>query len=277
MLSNLTMKNHNAKEKGRVFITNTRKHKYTWEHIEPRPILIHIFSGKFELSYGTTSFTFVSGNTVIIPRNKLFRSVKSPLNDEPFKCVSIVLPEEQLRKFYLNYPEPETTHEDISKFKLIQSHPLLNSLFGSLLPYFDMKEDLPKELITLKIQEALTIIDTVDKRASAILRIFEQQGKIDLEKYMEEHFMYNLQLEEFAFLTGRSLTTFKRDFKNIFKNTPGKWLTIKRLELAYHKLVVGQTKINDVYLAVGFENVSHFSFAFKKQFGYTPSDVQFNR
>lgn len=271
------MKQQNAKDIAKVFITSTRKHQYTWEHVEPRPILIHVFSGEFELSYGTTSITFVSGNTVLIPRNKLFRSVKSPLNDEPFKCVSIVLPDEQLRKFYLNHPEPEITKEDISKFKHIQSHPLLDSLFGSLLPYFDMKEDLPKELITLKIQEALTIIDTVDKRASAILGIFEQPGKIDLEKYMEEHFMYNLQLEKFAFLTGRSLTTFKRDFKNIFKNTPGKWLTAKRLELAYHKLMVGQTKINDVYLAVGFENVSHFSFAFKKQFGYTPSDIQFNR
>ena len=271
------MKHQNAKNKAKVFITSTRKHQYTWEHVEPWPILIHIFSGEFELSYGTISTTFVSGNTVLIPRNKLFRSVKSPLNDEPFKCVSIVLPDEQLRKFYLNHPEPEITKEDISKFKRIQSHPLLDSLFGSLLPYFDMKEDLPKELITLKIQEALTIIDAVDKRASAILGIFDQPGKIDLEKDMDEHFMYNLHLEKFAFLTGRSLTTFKRDFKNIFKTTPGKWLTAKRLELAYHKLMVGQTKINDVYLAVGFENVSHFSFAFKKQFGYTPSDIQYNR
>ena len=32
------------------------------------------------------------------------------------------------------------------------------------------------------------------------------------------------------------LTTFKSDFKKIFNNTPGKWLTKKRLNLAHHKL-----------------------------------------
>jgi AraC-like DNA-binding protein len=31
---------------------------------------------------------------------------------------------------------------------------------------------------------------------------------------------------------------------------------------------------SDVYLDVGFENLSHFSFAFKKQFGYSPTGVR---
>ena len=106
-----------------------------------------------------------------------------------------------------------------------------------------------------------------------MLGTFSEMGKIDLEKYMEEHFMYNLPLERFAFLTGRSLTTFKSDFKKVFNNTPGKWLTEKRLQLAYHKLSMEKQKITDVYHSVGFENLSHFSFAFKKAFGHSPSSL----
>ncbi|WP_316778642.1 AraC family transcriptional regulator [Pedobacter antarcticus] len=265
------------KEKGKVFMTNTRQHKYTWENVQPRHILVHIFSGELALSYGKTSLTFISGDTVLIPRNKLFRTVKSPVNGEPFKCVSIILPDQHLRKFYLDRSVMEIEEESKSSYKVIKPHPLLASLFGSLLPYFDMLEELPTELIAIKIQEALTVIDTVDKLASAILGTFEQPGKIDLEKYMEEHFMHNLQLDKFAFLTGRSLTTFKRDFKNVFQSTPGKWLTIKRLGLAHHKLLIERKKINDVYMSVGFENISHFSFAFKKRFGYTPSEIPLNR
>ncbi|WP_255459146.1 helix-turn-helix domain-containing protein [Mucilaginibacter lacusdianchii] len=31
---------------------------------------------------------------------------------------------------------------------------------------------------------------------------------------------------------------------------------------------------SDVYLEVGFENLSHFSFSFRKLFGMTPSELQ---
>lgn len=33
-------------------------------------------------------------------------------------------------------------------------------------------------------------------------------------------------------------------------------------------------KPSDVYLQLGFENLSHFSYAFKKQFGCTPTELR---
>ncbi len=45
--------------------------------------------------------------------------------------------------------------------------------------------------------------------------------------------MHNIPLEKFATLTGRSISTFKRDFQAIFKETPNKWLIKKRLDLAH--------------------------------------------
>lgn len=250
--------------------------QYTWENIYPQHIIAYIYSGELVLSYGQHSLTFVAGDTLLVPRNQLSRSIKNPLNGAPFTCVSMALPEEDLRKFYQRHSILKSWTENISKQRPINSHPLLESFFASLLPYFDMQDELPDELVSVKVQEVLTIIDQVDKRASAILGTFSEIGKIDLEKYMEEHFMYNLPLERFAFLTGRSLTTFKSDFKKIFKNTPGKWLTEKRLQLAYHKLSMEKQKISDVYHSVGFENLSHFSFAFKKAFGHSPSTLNHN-
>ncbi|WP_081479976.1 helix-turn-helix domain-containing protein [Solitalea canadensis] len=32
--------------------------------------------------------------------------------------------------------------------------------------------------------------------------------------------------------------------------------------------------VSDIYLNLGFENLSHFSFAFKKEFGMLPSSLQ---
>ena len=46
---------------------------------------------------------------------------------------------------------------------------------------------------------------------------FEQPGKIDLISFMEKNYMFNVPMEKFSYLTGRSLTTFKRDFQKVFK------------------------------------------------------------
>ena len=263
-----------AIDKGKVFLSGTVEKEYTWEHISPQHIIVFIYSGELTLSYGRNTLTFDAGDTVLVPKNQLIRVVKSPVDGKPFKAVTMFFPEEELRKFYVDRPVLENWDESMVKQRPIKSHPLLDSFFKSLFSYFNLDDELPEKLVAIKIQEALTIIDEVDKRASSTLGTFSEIGKVDLEKYMEEHFMYNLPLEKFAFLTGRSLTTFKSDFKKIFKTTPGKWLTEKRLNLAHHKLTTEKQRATEVYLAAGFENLSHFSFAFKKAFGYSPSNIQ---
>ncbi len=259
--------------KGKVFLSGTVEKDYTWEHISPQHIIVFIYSGEMTIFYGQHTQLFVAGDKVLVPKNQLIRVIKKPSDGKPFKAVSMLLPEEKLRKFYLDRSVLENWDENVPKQRPIKSHPLLTSFFGSLFSYFDMQDELPDSLVPIKIQEALTIIDEVDKRVSSILGTFSEIGKVDLEKYMEEHFMYNLPLEKFAFLTGRSLTTFKSDFKRTFKKTPGKWLTEKRLNLAYYKLTGEKKKATEVYLSAGFENLSHFSFAFKKAFGYSPSNI----
>jgi AraC-like DNA-binding protein len=90
---------------------------------------------------------------------------------------------------------------------------------------------------------------------------------------MEQNYMYDFSMEDLATFTGRSLATFKRDFKKISTLTPQKWLIHKRLEAAYEKMKTGTRKVQDVYLEVGFKNPSHFATAFKKQFGVSPTAI----
>ena len=47
----------------------------------------------------------------------------------------------------------------------------------------------------------------------------------------------------------------------------------KRLEVAYDMMKEGRNKVADVYAKVGFRNQSHFSAAFKKQYGIAPTAV----
>ena len=83
--------------------------------------------------------------------------------------------------------------------------------------------------------------------------------------------MFDLKLEEFAALSNRSLSKFKRDFKDYYKTSPGKWLTEQRLLLAKSKLSSSKKTIQEIAFDCGFNNASHFSRAFKKQYAISPT------
>src|SRR5437867_354027 len=50
-----------------------------------------------------------------------------------------------------------------------------------------------------------------------------------MEEIMHNNYTFNLTLAEYAKLACKSIPTFKRDFKKVFKDTPAKWVVKKRL------------------------------------------------
>lgn len=68
-----------------------------------------------------------------------------------------------------------------------------------------------------------------------------------------------MPIEKFGYLTGRSSTIFKRDFKRAFNSIPQKWLTQKRLELTHYQIAERKVKPIEACYETGFENLSHFS------------------
>ncbi len=97
----------------------------------------------------------------------------------------------------------------------------------------------------------------------------ENKG-FDLEAIMSENFLYNLKVEEFAQLCGRSLSSFKRDFKQVFNTTPSRWIKSMRLAHAKNLLIKTNLNINQICYESGFINSSHFIKSFKEKYNLPP-------
>lgn len=233
-------------------------------------ILVWFISGETKIIQADAAYTFNAGDIFLIPRNQLTTVINYPKDGLPHKAVAMILTKERLKDFY-------SRHQAIGKIQLhpkvyrFSKHPLLESCLASLIPYFNLGENLPPNIADIKIEEAISILRSIDISVDGLLADFEEPGKINLSDFMERHFMFNMTMDRFGYLTGRSLATFRRDFKKTYNTTPQKWLTEKRLQLAHYEMVEKQRKPIDVYFEVGFENLSHFSYAFKKQFGYPPN------
>jgi AraC-like DNA-binding protein len=208
-----------------------------------------------------------------IRRNNRVTMTKQPSTNEPFKGIFMIFKRQFLRDYFQKVDKHKLPAERMKKLQSVLSidnNINIDSLFHSLLPYFNKADVPPTELMELKMQEGIISLLNTDKSFYQYLFDFNEPWKIDIMEYLEQNFTYELSIEEIAAFTGRSLATFKRDFKKISSIPPQQWLIQRRLKEAYEKIRVEGKRVKDVYFEVGFKNQSHFSLAFKKQYGFPP-------
>jgi AraC-like DNA-binding protein len=238
--------------------------------------LVYVYSGEYVLEEGKKKTVVRPGECVFLRRDNRVEMTKQPKNGEPFMGIFICYKRDFLRKVLQKFEKRdlsiETTKHKQSVIKLPET-PDIKGLFLSITPYFDSSIKPSDDIMCLKMLEGVHSLLNIDERFYATLFDFTEPWKIDIIDFLDENYMYELSIDEIASFTGRSLSTFKRDFKKISELSPEKWIIQRRLEAAYEKLQEVGKSVSDVYIEVGFKNLSHFSSAFKKQYGVTPSSM----
>ncbi|MBC6112999.1 helix-turn-helix domain-containing protein [Pedobacter fastidiosus] len=235
-------------------------------------VFLYVSRGAIQCYDGNKNCTFKAGEYCIARKNRLARYKIESGKDE-FEPVIFCFDEaflktrwEKNKKTTIKFRSPDT-------FVKIKPNKLISDFIFCLNPYSDSSG---KNEITFengKYEELLIILLKNQPELAGILFDFGVPEKINLEEFMNRNFYFNVSIGRFAFLTGRSLSTFKRDFKTLFNDTPNHWLVQKRLQEAYFLIDKKKKKPSEIYLDLGFEALSHFSYAFKKQFKLTPTGL----
>ncbi|KQS30874.1 hypothetical protein ASG33_10910 [Dyadobacter sp. Leaf189] len=244
------------------------------EHYFPDHALGIMLSGESHYFSNEGTFVMKEGTICLMRRNELFKKLKKAgPSGEPPSLISLFLDQKTLQRYASENDLPKQNAYKGKAMIDLTDNAFLKGFFDSLLPYADHPKRLTAKLAELKSYEAIELLLQTGDSQRKLLFDFQEPHKIDLEMYMNHNFKYNIPLSSFAKLAGRSLSAFKRDFTRIFETTPEKWLQQKRLEQAHYLISKREMRPSEVYLEVGFENLSHFSFAFKKTFGMTPSEL----
>lgn len=128
------------------------------------------------------------------------------------------------------------------------------------------------ELLALQCEQ----VEREGMRSPEALRISrsEEERIYHARDLLLEHAHDPLSLGELARKAGLNEFKLKQGFKKVFDNTVFGYLSDHRLDQAQHMIREGRLSLTDIAETLGYSSLQHFSNAFRKKFGLSPSRLR---
>lgn len=263
----------NARSAESVIFRQMGGMKSTTSYCLPDFLYTYVIAGSGTVSAGHEEHEFSAGDSFVVARRQEATVTLMPDEEmeKRFHTLSIRISKEDIEDYFLhNMASVKAASTPAEAVQLLPDHPLLHGLNLLLEDGLQQGFRAEWEFTKMKIQECIHILVTLNARMYGWLAARNQLQKINLREFMERNFRHNVPLDQLAVATGRSLSTFRRDFISIFGTTPSRWLIRRRLEEA-RSLILAGNRPGDILVELGFESFSHFTRCFKQQYGVLPS------
>ena len=237
-------------------------------------LLYVVLGGSVKLTCGRQTWT-VRKNEMILLRRAQSVSYEKQGSEETglFESQLFAINDELLKDFLTSQQVqiPQMTEELGTQVSPMSDR--LVAYCWSLSPYFNDPSQVNPGLLRLKVMELLYNVMDCSKNIFRQMLQLRQPVKTDIHRVVEENYTSPISLDELAYLSGRSLSSFKREFQDIYGAPPARWIREKRLSKAHEMLRSSSLSVADVAYSLGFENPTHFSRIFKQQYGASPISI----
>ncbi|NOX34809.1 MAG: helix-turn-helix transcriptional regulator [Deltaproteobacteria bacterium] len=243
-------------------------------------LLVFILQGEKIIKDLDREYRIKQGNGLFLKQNHYIMSHILGSKTKAYESFILMIDDQYLEDFFKRHGEifKKQTHDELTNFCTFKVTPLIKAAVDSVFPYFKYHNKHTKTILRMKLDEMLINLIQDEKTGAiwASIKGIADKRSNDLKKYMELNYTKPWLLEEFALRSGRSLSTFKKEFKLIFKESPKKWINQKRLERARFLLNNSNYDVTEVSHLAGYSNLSYFIQLFKKSFDITPKQLQKN-
>ncbi len=211
------------------------------------------------------------GEVVFIPRGMYHITDLLPGKGK-FESLLFYFDDAIIQEFLSNSRVTEISRKEVPDHLKFGIVPSLELFAQSLIKIYQGNQLKNKSLLSLKILELMYLLNglAVEQQFANFLFRLTLPQKRNIKTFMEKNFDKPLKIEDYAYLTGRSLSTFRRDFKSYYDITPQKWLKEKRMEKALTILNNREISVTELAFEVGYENISYFIKEFKNRVGQSP-------
>ncbi|MTB50587.1 AraC family transcriptional regulator [Lewinella sp. W8] len=228
-------------------------------------------------TYDDAVITVRTGEMVVLPRG-VYYVTDLRAKDGRFRSLLFYFDEEVIHRFLAGVRVAEVSRASApDHLKIRQSEAIKHFAEATLKVYGE--GSLGKELLPLKLQELMHLIAPAGGERAFVEFLFRLTlpKRRNLKTFMEHNYQKPLKVEDYAYLTGRSPSSFRRDFREYFGTTPNKWLRKQRLRTAKMMLDQRDLSVTELSYAVGYDNISYFIREFRKMTGLSPKQYMLHR
>ena len=236
-------------------------------------LLLIVLEGSVVLTYGKQEYKLGKNDMILLKKATAVKYHKfgNSENDNIYDSLMFSIKDDLLKSFLSTSEIKVSKPEGEIKTAAYPMNECLVAFAHSMKPYFFDHSVVHPGQLRLKIMELL--YDVAECNRNMFLQILQlhEPVRTDIRHIVEQHYASPVSVSELAYLSGRSLSSFKRDFQNIYNVAPATWIREKRLEKAKEMLETTALSVSDICYSLGFENVSHFSRIYKEFHGQAPS------
>lgn len=221
-----------------------------------------------------------TGKNLLLKCGIYFADILEEANQDPVTVIAIHLPQALLKKLIQSEQSFFSEHSVKSSSTNTEiAGRALAAFLQSLTIYFDEPTIQTDALITTKLRELLLLL-VQSQYAGSLKELLESMFSPQRASFMEmveAHIFTRATIEDMAALSGMSLSSFKRKFTSIYKESPAQYLQSRKIQEARKLLLHSSLTISEIAYQTGFQDPSHFTKVFRKWSGQTPVAYRTNK
>jgi len=240
------------------------------------PCVVYIESGQETITTSDNKTHELTARTAIFLQQGLNLHSDYVKMTENLKAYLIFFTDDVLTDFISAKNTSEINTGELPELLKIQCDSLIEVYFNSI-QLLKKHGCNTTALVRIKLLEFLHLLSLYDKRifqAAFQSKQVTSSPKRNLTRLLNNSDTLKLSISDLANLSGRSTSSFTRDFKAIYDIPPKQWLKNKRLDRAYEQLTKTELTVTQVAADLGYENVSHFIKSFKEKYKITPKQLK---
>ncbi len=249
--------------------------------IEDFSCFFYISAGNYEVLESHGSFQLSTKEALLKKCGNYISRFSSSDDGHQVEVIAVyfhsVIIQEVYKSLSNKFLEPQNAI--INTPKKIIANELIEKYISNLSIYLDNPSLIDEDLAILKFKELVMILLKTEAYQS-IQQFFSHlfnPNKLEFTTIVENNIYNHLTIEELAFLTNKSLSSFKRFFQATYQESPAKYIKRKRFERAAQLLVITNDLISDIAYQCGFQDPSTFTNSFHSFFDQSPSEYRKNQ